>query len=79
MIKILKKETLYFIAILVVLALLQHPDLLTTPFARFTQIINDGNYFHPFLWTFLIYFIIGILRGVVKFILFIKKKSCEIN
>jgi len=74
MIKTITKETLYFIIILSALALLQHPDLLSAPMTRIENIIQNGNYLHPLLWSLGLYLIIGILRIIFKSIVGLKKR-----
>ncbi len=75
MIKILTKELLYFFAILIILALLQHSDLLNSPMTRFEQMQNNGNYLHPFLWSGGVYILFGIFRLAFKVVLYIKNKN----
>jgi ABC-type multidrug transport system fused ATPase/permease subunit len=65
MIKRLRIELLYFFGLLLVLALVQHPDLLSSPLQRVQNMINSSNYIHPLLWTFVLYFIIAIVRIIV--------------
>ena len=74
MIKILKKETLYFLVILVVLALIKHPDLLSSPLIRLDLMLNAKDSIHPFLWSFVVYFVILLLRLVLKGLLGLKDK-----
>ena len=66
MIKILKLELLYFSAIVVILAFLQHPDLFVSPLTRFNQMSNAQNYFHPLLWAFGLYLLIAVFRGLFR-------------
>ena len=74
MIKTLTKETVYFFAILVVLALIQHPDFLHSPLIRVDNIMENKNFLHPFLWSLGLYLIIGIIRIILKFMLNLKKR-----
>ncbi|MDD2906461.1 MAG: hypothetical protein WBK95_09205 [Sulfurimonas sp.] len=74
MIKKIRLELLYYVAILLVLAIVQHSDLLTAPLERFEQMQHNANYFHPFLYALLIYILIACMRVIVKFILFLKNK-----
>ena len=74
MIKIIRKEVLYYLAILILLALVQHPDLLSSPLERITTMKELSNYAHPFLYTFGAYIIIGIFRIVIKLIGYVIKK-----
>ena len=75
--KTIKKEILFYLLTLLVLALLMHIDLLTDPFARLQTMQEKGNYSHPFVYSFVIYFIILVLRKIIDFItgLFEKKSK----
>jgi len=74
MIKKIRLELLYYVAILLLLALVQHSDLLTAPLERFEQMQHNANYFHPLLYALVVYFVIACIRVIVKFILFLKNK-----
>jgi len=74
MIKILKIELFYFAAILLLLALVQHPDLLSDPMNRLDLIIQKKNFLHPFLWSFGVYIIVFIFRLLVKGLIVLKKR-----
>ena len=74
MIKKIKLELIYFIVILVILALLQHSDLLTSPLDRLETMTQKQNYFHPLLWTSIVYAVVGAMRLIVKYILYLKNK-----
>jgi len=71
----LKKEILYYLLTLLILALMMHIDLLSNPLARLELMQEKENYLHPFLYSFIIYIIIFILRKIIDFImgLFAKK------
>jgi len=72
----IKRETLFYILILVILALISHSDLLTNPSSRFQIMYEKGNYSHPFVYTFVIYSILLILRKILDFIIgFFEKKT----
>ncbi|MCK9472694.1 MAG: hypothetical protein WCY85_07275 [Sulfurimonas sp.] len=75
MIKRIKIELIYFIIIMLILATIQHSDLLHSPFARTGLMLEKGNYFHPLLWTFPIYAVIGLLRLLVSFLLRLKNRA----
>ena len=74
---ILKRELLYYLLTLLVLALIMHIDLLSDPSARLTMMQEKENYFHPFIYAFIIYSVIFILRKIIDFVtgLFEKKSS----
>lgn len=75
MIKIIRNELIYFLLILLVLALLQHSDLLHSPLERIDLMIGKENYLHPLLWTSAVYITIGLLRAIVKYLLYLKNKN----
>jgi len=76
MINILKKELTIYTALLTLLILLMHPDLLSDPTARLGLMQTQGNYIHPLLYTFFVYLIIYFFRAIVGFVkkFFDKKK-----
>ena len=57
------REAAVYMLLLVIFALLMHPDLLNGT-ERFSQMAERGNYLHPLLYTGLIYLIILIFRGI---------------
>jgi len=72
----IKREILFYLAILFVLALILHSDLLTDPSSRFQLMYKKGNYFHPFLYSFVVYIILLIIRKTLDFIIgFFEKKT----
>ena len=75
MIKRIRNEILFFLAILVVLAFLMHSDLFTSPLERFSTMSEMGNYLHPFLWTFGVYLFIGVFRLIYMGINYLKNKK----
>lgn len=66
---ILKKELLFYFVIFIILALISHPDLLSSPLARLELLIKMGNYLHPFVYTFVVYSFILIIRKILDFII----------
>ncbi|MBU0719768.1 hypothetical protein KJ877_00345 [bacterium] len=75
MIKKIKIELIYFFAIVFILALLQHPDLLSSPLERLQKMHQAQNYLHPLMWSFIIYAVLGIFRAIIGFVLHIKNKN----
>ena len=73
--QVLKKELLIYLLTLLALALIMHIDLLSDPFARLQTMQEKENYTHPFLYSFVVYTVILILRKTIDFItgLFEKK------
>ncbi|MDB2562009.1 hypothetical protein N9X61_00235 [Sulfurimonas sp.] len=71
----LKKEMLYYLVTFLILTLVMHSDLLSDPITRFELMQEKGNYSHPFIYTFVIYAVMFILRKAIDFIssLFEKK------
>ncbi len=65
----IKKEVLYYLLTLLILALIMHIDLLSDPFSRLQTMGEKENYFHPFLYSFIIYIIFFILRKTIDFIM----------
>jgi len=66
---IIKKEILIYLSTLFVLALIMHIDLISDPLSRLNAMQEKDNYFHPFLYSFIIYAIIFILRKIIDFIM----------
>jgi len=75
MIKKIKIELIYFTVILLVLAVLQHSDLLHSPIERVDAMVEQGNYLHPLLWAFAVYAVVGLIRLIVKYVLYLKNKA----
>jgi len=75
--KLLIREVAIFVILLVTLAFVMHPDLLSNPVERFSTMQDRGNYIHPFLYTFIIYIVLFIFRFIVKKVinLFTKLKN----
>ena len=69
MIKMITKELVFFAILIIALALVQHQDLLTQPAERFTLMSEKENYLHPLLWAGVIYFVLLVIRLILKFVL----------
>lgn len=74
MIKKIKIELIYFILLLIILAILQHSDLLTSPSTRIDLMAEKENYLHPLLWTSIVYIVVGLIRLVVKYLFYLKNR-----
>lgn len=74
MAKKLKIEIFYFTVILLVLAFMQHSDLLTSPVQRVELMAEKGNFLHPLLWAFSVYVVVGIIRLIISYILNLKNR-----
>ncbi|MDQ1267669.1 MAG: hypothetical protein QG560_312 [Campylobacterota bacterium] len=74
MIKKLRTELIYFFVILLFLAVIQHSDLLTSPIERLNRMVEAQNYIHPVLWAFSVYALLGIIRLLLNYILYLKNK-----
>ena len=73
----IKKEFFIYLAMLLVLALISHGDLLSSPSERFKIMVEKENYFHPFLYTFILYSILFIIRKLLDFILGLFEKKMK--
>lgn len=66
----MKKEIIIFISILLILAILQHTDLLTAPIERFQKLPESGAYglgaMHPLVFALAGYVAIGIIRLIYR-------------
>ena len=66
----MKKEVVIYLVILVVLALAQHTDLLTSPLERFAKLPEAGAYglgaAHPLVFALIGYLALGVLRLIYK-------------
>jgi len=70
---VIREMTIYVI-LLVALALIMHPDLLPNPTERFSLMQERQNYFHPLIYTFIVYFFFFIPRFIIKKIATLFKK-----
>jgi hypothetical protein len=59
---VLRRELFIFALLALIFAPIMHPDLLSTPYERYSSMIERGNYLHPFLYSLLVYSAVGILR-----------------
>lgn len=76
MIKIIKKELVIYTALLTVLIVAMHPDLLSEPTTRLALMQQQGNYIHPLLYTFFIYLVLFFIRSIVGYVIkFFKKEK----
>jgi NhaP-type Na+/H+ or K+/H+ antiporter len=71
------REFLYYIIIFLLLALIMHSDLLSNPSARFELMKEKENYYHPFLYTFILYSVMLVLRTIINFISKIFEKKSK--
>jgi len=69
MIKILKQELIIYTALLTLLILLMHPDLLSDPTVRLAAMQQKENYIHPLLYTFFVYLILFFFRGIISLVM----------
>lgn len=74
MVKKLKIEIFYFMVILLVLAFIQHSDLLTSPAQRVELMAEKGNFLHPLLWAFSVYAVVAIIRLIIGYIVGLKNR-----
>jgi len=75
MIKLIRKELVIYTALLTVLIVAMHPDLLTEPTIRLGLMQEHGNYIHPLLYTFFIYLVLFFVRFIISSVIgFVKKR-----
>jgi len=72
-----KREFIYYLVTLIVLAFIMHSDLLSSPLARFEAMQSKGNYTHPFLYAFVVYMILFIMRKIIDFFTNIFQKKSQ--
>ena len=75
MIKTIIRELIYFSLILLILAFIQHADLLHSPMKRVDLMAEKGNYLHPLLWTSIVYIATGLIRLIFKYMLYLKNRN----
>ncbi|SFV50590.1 hypothetical protein MNB_SM-7-1130 [hydrothermal vent metagenome] len=75
--RVLIREIAIYAILLITLAFLMHPDLIGSPSERFALMLERGNYFHPFIYAFIIYIVLFLLRIFFSFIkkIFISKEQ----
>ncbi|MFT5836251.1 MAG: ABC-type multidrug transport system fused ATPase/permease subunit [Sulfurimonas sp.] len=75
MIKILKKEFTIYTALLTLLIILMHPDIISNPTIRLGLMQEKANYIHPLLYTFFIYLVLYFFRALIAFVLRLIKRG----
>ncbi len=73
----IKKEALIYLVTLLILALIMHIDLLSDPLSRLSLMQEKENYSHPFLYSFIIYTVILILRKIIDFVMGLFEKKTK--
>lgn len=61
----MKKELLIYLFIVILSALIFHPDLLSEPGSRLAMMSDRANYYHPLLFGLVIYLGIAVLRLIL--------------
>jgi hypothetical protein len=64
--KIILRETVIYAAMLLVLALLMHPDLFSDPATRVALLSERGSYLHPLIYASLLYALTGLFRLTIR-------------
>ncbi len=68
----MKKELLIYITLFLILAIAQHPDLLSSPLERLSQLPTAGAYgvgfVHPIVFSLIAYLLLWIFRGIFRVI-----------
>lgn len=73
--KIIKRELIIYSALLLLLIVLMHPDMLTDPAARLGLMQQHQNYVHPLLYTLFFYLILFVVRAAFGWILKLLKRN----
>jgi hypothetical protein len=68
------KELIIYMLIFVTLALLMHLDLFTEPVSRFSTMLERENFYHPLVYTSIVYIVILFFRLFIKYISVILNK-----
>ncbi|WP_421715796.1 hypothetical protein [Arcobacter arenosus] len=64
-----KKEITIYIVLFIISSLLVHNSIwFSHPIEHINALFSHGMPYHPFLYTFLIYLVFGIIRLVIKLI-----------
>ena len=73
----IKKELLIYLFTLFILTLIMHSDLLTDPSIRINLMYEKENYSHPFLYSFIVYAVVFLLRKIIDLMtsMFTKSKD----
>ena len=67
--KRLVKEIFIFFILMVILALVIHPELRVDAIGHWKKLLNGANnLYHPLFWALGAYMIIGVLRLIISFI-----------
>jgi hypothetical protein len=72
--KVMIREVLIYSALLILLGVLMHPDLLTHLGERFSLMQERSNFIHPFIYAFIVYIILFLFRYVTKKLALLLKK-----
>ena len=77
--KVILKEVVIYVVMLIALALIMHPDLLSSPSDRLALMQEKENFTHPILYSLIIYAVIGLLRLLFGWIkkFFVKKDQAK--
>jgi hypothetical protein len=73
--KIIKRELVIYSAILLVLIIVMHPDMISDPATRLGAMQQHENYIHPLLYTFIVYLIVFALRALVGWVIGLFRKD----
>ncbi len=72
--KVLIREGIVFFLILIVLAGIMHPDLFIDPSNRLSLMQEKSNYYHPFIYAFIVYIVLFIFRYFVEKVIYFTNK-----
>ncbi len=74
---LIKKEIIVYLAMVFILTLVMHNDLLSSPLIRLELMYEKGNYSHPFLYTLIVYSIFLVIRVILNFVLGLFEKKTD--
>jgi len=72
--KVMIREAVIYAVLLILLSLLMHPDLLSDMSNRLVHLHELGNYYHPIIYTFIVYILLLIIRLTINRVIFFVKK-----
>ena len=65
----LKKELIVFLVLFIVSSLLVHnAEWISNPIEHFSALSTHPMPYHPFLYVFLIYIVVSLLRGIISLV-----------
>ena len=72
--KVVIREAVIYTVLLILLSLLMHSDLLFHPGERLVHMYERGNYYHPWIYAFIVYILLFFVRIIIKKVILTIKK-----